>query len=279
MQSNYYIYNEKGKTEKETAVTRLALIQQLTTSSVGREVHGRHSLGRNVVTRTIDSLLALARQYVPPVHWLGAAVTAVILFLYVRLVAFTSHLRSVGEKAWPDLSAGSVLALLHRDAPSLLVAFVMRRPQVPCSIMISGDSRGDCLALLSRMLGLHVVRGDSDEGGWPALGELSKALIEGSCAIIAVDGGGPARVAKVGAVALASAAAAPLLPLAADCYPAFEERHKWDTARNPLPFCTVFISLGPALVYEPLVDAPSIEQARKRLEEALNVMSLERFAT
>lgn len=279
MQSDYYINNEKGKTEKETAITRLALIQQLMINPVRREVRGRAALGRNVVTRTIDSLLALARRYVPPLHWLGAATTAAILFLYVRLVALTARLRPRGERAWPDLSAGCVLALFHRDAPSLLVAFAMRRPQVPCSIMIAGDSRGDSLALLSRLLGLHVVRGDSDEGGWPALGELSKALIEGSCAIIAVDGGGPARVAKVGAVALASAASAPLVPVAADCYPAFEERHKWDIARNPLPFCTVFISLGPALVFEQLVDASSIEHARKRLEEVLNVMSLDKFAT
>lgn len=141
--------------------------------------------------------------------------------------------------------------------------------------MISGDSRGDYLALLCRLVGLHVVRGSSEEHGWQALGELAKALLNGASVIITADGGGPARVAKVGAVALASSASAPLLPLAVDCYPAIEERHKWDRARNPLPFGSILVTLRSGRVFEPFTEVVEIERARAWLEEELNRISVE----
>ena len=139
--------------------------------------------------------------------------------------------------------------------------------------MISGDSRGDYLALLCRLVGLHVVRGSSEEHGWQALGKLADALQKGACVIITADGGGPTRVAKVGAVALASSVSAPLLPLAVDCYPAIEERHKWDRARNPLPFGSILIAAGSERVFEPFTDAEEIERARAWLEEELDRIS------
>lgn len=141
--------------------------------------------------------------------------------------------------------------------------------------MISGDSRGDYLALLCRLIGFHVVRGSSEEHGWQALFELAKALQNGACVIITADGGGPAHVAKVGAVALASSASAPLLPLAVDCHPAIEERHKWDRARNPLPFGSILIAVGSKRVFEPFTNAERIERARAWLGEELDRINME----
>jgi lysophospholipid acyltransferase (LPLAT)-like uncharacterized protein len=123
---------------------------------------------------------------------------------------------------------------------------------------------------LCRLVGLGVVRGDSEEGGWEALQQLATELMDGACVILTADGGGPARIAKVGAVALASSVGVPLIPLAADSQPAIEERHKWDAARNPLPFGNLLVLLGPALRLEPLVDLRSIEEARSWLEVTLN---------
>ncbi|HEX2489320.1 MAG TPA: DUF374 domain-containing protein [Blastocatellia bacterium] len=136
--------------------------------------------------------------------------------------------------------------------------------------MIARDPRGDCLALFCRLLGLRVVRGESGERGWEALAELAREMASGACAVITADGGGPARVAKVGAVALASATGAPLLPVGADCSPAIYERHKWDRVRTPLPFGQVAIALGQQCAYPLLADSASIEEARRRLQDALN---------
>lgn len=275
MQTDYYIDDEEVKANIKPVADRLALIAELMTTPASRTATTGKELGRNFLTRTLDVGFALVRKYAPPVHWLGAALTATTLFLYVRLVAFTGRLLTMGEIRWPDVPAPCVLALWHRDAPSLLVAFAKRRPSVRSVIMIARDPRGDCLTLLCRMLGLRVVRGGGEEGGWNALIELAEDLVRGACVIITADGGGPARVAKVGAVALAAAVSVPLVPLAADCYPAIQEHHKWDAARNPLLFSSVLVSLGPARSFEPFVDPGSIEQARKRLEEALNRASFD----
>lgn len=135
------------------------------------------------------------------------------------------------------------------------------------------------MALLCRLIGLDVVRGDSHEGGWDALLEMAHELINGACVILTADGGGPARIAKVGAVALASSVGVPLIPLAADCHPAIEERHKWDAARNPLPFGNLLVLLGLARRFEPLDELSSIEEARSWLETALTRVSFDAAAT
>jgi lysophospholipid acyltransferase (LPLAT)-like uncharacterized protein len=102
------------------------------------------------------------------------------------------------------------------------------------------------------------------------LAELAREIERGVCAVIPADGGGPAHIAKVGAVALAAATGAPLLPVGADCYPAIYERHKWDRVRTPLPFGRVAIALGQLRAYTILADLASIEEARRRLQDALN---------
>jgi lysophospholipid acyltransferase (LPLAT)-like uncharacterized protein len=275
MQTNYYTKEGEAKPTIDPVSERLALFEELMSVSVRRPVSDKADARRNPWTRTIDIIFAFIRRYAPPIHRMSVVVNAVLLYCYAWLVAFSSRLLTAGERAWPDVPAGCVLALWHRDAPSLLVALLMRQPLAPCSIMISGDSRGDYLALLCRLVGLHVIRGGGEEHGWQALGELAKALQSGACVIITADGGGPARVAKVGAVALASSVSAPLLPLAVDCYPALEERHKWDRARNPLPFGSILIAVGSGSVFEPFIDAEGLEKARAWLEKELDRMSLE----
>jgi len=271
MQTDYYIDDEEVKAKMTPVADRLALIAELMTTPASRAAMTGKELGRNFLTRTVDVGFALVRKYALPVHWLGVVLSATVLFIYARLVALTGRVTTTGALHWPDVPTPCVLALWHRDAPSLLVAFARRRPASPSVIMIAGDPRGDCLALLCRLLGLAVVRGGSEARGWQALVELSETLARGACIIITADGGGPARVAKVGAVALASAAGVPLVPLAADCHPAIEESHKWDAARNPLPFSSLNIWLGAARKFEPFVDRESIDHARHWLQETLNV--------
>ena len=195
---------------------------------------------------------------------------AIVMFLYAQLIKVTARLETIGSLSWPNIPAPCVLALWHRDAPTLLVIFAKRRPPSRTAIMISNDPRGDYLAMLCRMIGFQVVRGDSEEGGWEALLQLARELMNGASVILTADGGGPARQAKVGAVALASAVGVPLIPLVADCHPAIAEPHKWDAARNPVPFCSLKILLGPPLTLEPFEDLTSVEKARVWLEKTLN---------
>ena len=271
MHDDYHINDDKAETESSVA-DRLARFSELTAATHSQARIAPKPVGRNSFTRFVDTVFAFVRKYAPPVHSVGIVLTAITFFVYARVVATTARIRSSGASAWPDVPTPSVLALWHGDAPSLLVALAKLRPATPVAIMVAGDPRGDFLALLCRMLGLEVVRGSDEHGGWSALTELAQMLTRDVCVIITADGGGPPRVAKVGAVALASAAGVPLVPIAADCHPAIQETHKWDTARNPIPFCSLTISIGPAQRFEFFNDLASLDQARSWLETVLNTL-------
>ena len=226
--------------------------------------------GRNLWTRTLDAVFGFIRRHLRPLHLLEVILTAVILYVYARLVALTARLATSGEVRWPNMHVPGVIALWHSNAPSLLVAFAKNRPCASTVILIASDARGDFLALLCRMLGFDVVRTSNVHGDWHPLVELADRLRQGACVIITADGGGPAKIAKVGAIALASATGVPLTPMAADCYPAIQQNHKWDVARNPLPFSSVRVWMGTPRTFEPFADWTSIECARTWLEQTLN---------
>ena len=251
---------------------RLERMADLVTTHESQEDDDKEA-GRNLWTRTLDGVISFIRRRAWPVHLLGLTLTAVIFYIYARLVALTARLATSGEATWPNVPAPSVVALWHGDAPSLLVAFAVRRTAAPSVILVASDPRGDYLALLCRMLGFEVVRTNGRHSGWSELTELAEKLKQGACVIITADGGGPARIAKWGAIALASATGVPLVPLKADCTRALQQSHKWDDARNPLPFSSVSVWMGTPRRFEAFVDRESIECARKWLEETLNKSS------
>lgn len=225
---------------------------------------------RRLFTQAVDAVFLFTRTHLLPLHLAGAAISAVILFIYAWILVLTVRVINAGQVRWPDFPVGCVLAVWHGSAPSLLIALRARMPRAPVAIMVARDPRGDCLALLCRLLGLRVIRGDSEHGGWEALVELAREIERGACVLITADGGGSAREAKVGAVALASATGRPLIALGADCRPAIFERHKWDSARTPLPFGLVAIVIGKSRVLPLFKSAPEVDAAREWLQSALN---------
>ena len=229
-----------------------------------------HKTGRNRLTRTVDTGLEFIRRFLPPIHWIATRFLAVLLYGYVRAVRATAEIVTVGSYRWPDIPKGSVLAIWHGSTPSILVAFTARRPKMPVKLMVSRDARGDCVAVFCRWLGFEIIRGDAEHGGWKALIEIASELHKGHAALISPDGGGPPYFARVGAVALASAASVPLIPVGADCRPSVFERHKWDDARNPLPYGRIAVACGESLMFPPFADTASLENARVQLQGALD---------
>lgn len=224
---------------------------------------------RSLWTRILDVILRTLRRYAPPIHYVGYILTAVALFVYARLIALTIRLKTAGEPRWPNVPESVVVALWHRDAPSLIAAFASKRPRQKVGIMVARDPRGDSLALLCQMLGLEVVRGDNEERGWEALEELAQFIEDGGSVLITADGMGPARVAKVGTVALASATGAPMIALGAACRPAIVQRGKWDVARNPVPFGHVSVFTGFDKSVPRIHDSDSLEKERAWLQSAI----------
>ena len=245
---------------------RLAeLVRHLQTT---RHVSAR-AAGRTSFTRGLDAFMLWVRRYAPPIHWLGALLFGSGLFVYAWLVARTSRLTTLGERAWPDLPDRGVLAVWHDSAPALLAALAKRKPRVKTVIMVATEPRGDSLTILCRLLGLHVIRGDWEHHGWQSVARLADQVSRGACAIITPDGGGPRRLARAGVLVLAAAAGVPVIPIGADCHPALREPHKWDQPRNPVPFGHVAICIDPELEVNDFADQSALESARLRLEQAL----------
>ncbi len=234
-----------------------------------------HKIGRNRLTRTVDRTLDFIRRRLPPIHWIAVRLVALLLYGYARAVRATAEIVIAGRYHWPDFPSGSVLAIWHGSAPSLLVAFSARRPSMPVKLLVSNDARGDCVALFCRWLGFEIVRGDAQHGGWKALIEMASQLHNDTGALITPDGGGPPFFARIGAAALASAAGRPLIPVGADCRPSVFERHKWDKPRNPLPYGRIAVACGEPLHFAPVEDAAALERARQQLQEALNRVAAE----
>ncbi len=228
---------------------------------------------RNQFTRMVDACIELARDRLPLLHKIGATLFAVLMFIYLRLLGITIRLRAAGDRQWPEIPSPCILALWHRSAPCLLAAIARQRPYIPMVIMVSPNPRGDSLAVMFRLLGLQVVRGESGHSGRHALIDLSKELQNGKCVVLTVDGGGPANVAKPGAAILSIASEKPLVAIGTDCHPALAEPHKWDSPRNPLPFSRVAIAVSPAVTFPPVQDTAGLEWARKILELELHKVS------
>src|SRR6185503_16203273 len=76
MSDHYHIEKEEPKAEIEVAAERLTRISELLASS---KKQTDKKPGRNILTRAIDSTFALLRKYLPPLHWLIAALGATIL--------------------------------------------------------------------------------------------------------------------------------------------------------------------------------------------------------
>ena len=94
MSRNYHIEQPDPRTAVETASDRLARISMLLSPP---ETLADKDLGRNVLTRTLDTALVLVRNYLPPLHWLFVAITAGVLFIYARIVAATARLVTAGS--------------------------------------------------------------------------------------------------------------------------------------------------------------------------------------
>lgn len=250
-------------------VTEIARLSALRRRSGTASSAVFHKVGRNRVSRLTDTVIEFIRRYLPPLHWIIIRILALMLYWYARAVRATAEIVTVGSCRWPDFPPGSVLAVWHGSAPSLLVAFNARRPAMPVKLMVSRDGRGDCVALFCRWLGFEIVRGDAEHGGWKALMKIASEARGDGAALISPDGGGPPLFARVGAVALASASGMSLIPIGAACRPSVFERHKWDEARNPVPYGRIAIACGEPLRFPPFENPASLEEARQQLQEAL----------
>ena len=138
------------------------------------------------------------------------------------------------------------------------------------TVMISQSRDGEYAARFIRAFGFKTVRGSSTRGGSDALSNLIQKLMEGSSGGMVVDGPvGPARVAKIGTVVMASKTGVPIIPLAygADrCW----VLNSWDRFMIPKPFARVMLRYEEPIWIPASGDREELEPYRQILEDRLN---------
>lgn len=140
---------------------------------------------------------------------------------------------------------------------------------------ISRSRDGDRVVAVLRRLGYgDAPRGSSSRGGSAALLSLVRRARAGCRIAMLCDGPrGPARRAKPGAVALASAAQLPLYPIAIAARPCLTFR-SWDHAFLPWPFARVVFRFGEPMRPPVSTNTEELEAGRHELEARL--LQLER---
>ncbi len=187
-----------------------------------------------------------------------------VLYRFIRIYAATFRLRLVNESAWRNHLAGGGRVLLccwHQHFFSFIRHFQSFRRYRP-SLMISRSNDGSLIAGVAARSGWTPVRGSSSHGGREALAQMIVNLKRFGLAAHILDGPqGPAGVVKRGAVVMAAAADAAIVPVYAEAGRRWIFA-SWDRFFLPKPFSRVTIRYGNPI----RVDAGDIDGQCRKLE-------------
>ena len=137
------------------------------------------------------------------------------------------------------------------------------------SLMISQSKDGDIIAGIAEKSGWHTVRGSSSRNGGRALKEMVGQLQRTGLAAHVVDGPkGPAGIIKAGAVSLARAAGAVVVPIYTTSDRAWYFK-SWDRFMLPKPFAKVHLRFGEMLDLSTGEGDEAFEDHRVRLQQIM----------
>ena len=186
---------------------------------------------------------------------------------YCRTFRFTVE----NEEAWLTYLRGGGKVLLcawHQQFFSLIRHFESYRPYRP-SIMISRSQDGEMIAGVAARSGWLAIRGSSSRGGSQALKLLVERLKETGLAAHIVDGPqGPAGKLKRGAIHLAQAAGAAIVPMYVSADRAWYF-NSWDRFLLPKPFSRVTLRFGDLIQLTPTDNQEELEKQRKSVEDIM----------
>ena len=193
----------------------------------------------------------------------GAAVDA--LFATTRLVREgAEHPNRFRERGAPVVFVfwhGQLLPLVHYHRDEGVV------------VLVSEHADGEYITRVILRQGFGVVRGSSTRGATRGLKGLIRAAREGHDLALTPDGPrGPARVMKPGALAVAQATGAPIVPLAVAASSAWYAG-SWDRFMVPKPFARLRIAYAPPVRIGRTAGRGEVERIGRSVEETLNAMT------
>jgi len=194
-----------------------------------------------------------------------------IIYWLVHSYCATFRLKVVNEESWLNYLEHGGRVLMCMWHQQLFTAFYYGKKfgKYNPSIMTSKSLDGEITAGVASQIGCYPVRGSSSRDGGPALKELTNRLKKYGLAILFPDGPrGPAGVSKPGAISLAHAADAVILPMYIKAENAWY-LNSWDKFMIPKPFSRVTIGFYEMIKLPPIQSKVDLENQRKMLEDIL----------
>lgn len=193
---------------------------------------------------------------------------------YIRLVTRTTRWRRVAPPAVEALAAGGggvIFCFWH--GRMLLMRAAWRGQPRRFHMLISGHSDGAMIARALRTLGLSVITGSGSHagrsGGAAALQEMREIAARGEAVGITPDGPrGPLMRVKGGAVKVAQATGAPLVPVTGSVRRG-RSLSSWDRFLLPWPGNRGVLLFGEPIAVPADARLGELESARRHLEGEL----------
>jgi len=188
--------------------------------------------------------------------------------IIVRAYSWTFRLTIENEAPWLSYLKGGGRVLLcawHQQFFAAIRYFKSYESYRP-SLMISRSRDGDIIARIAQKQGWQAVRGSSSRDGGKALRELIENVKRSGLAAHVVDGPrGPAGIIKAGAISIARATGAVVVPFytAADKAWYFKS---WDRFMLPKPFTRVTLRFGEMVRFPGEGEGGDFEKQRVALE-------------
>ncbi len=137
------------------------------------------------------------------------------------------------------------------------------------AILVSRHRDGELITQVVRMLRGRAIRGSTTRGGAAALRGMMRETRSPHLAITPDGPRGPRRTMQIGAVYLASRTGMPLVPVgcaAHDCW----RIPSWDRMMLPRPGRAVRLVVGRAIDVPDGLDREGLQQARRRVQAAMD---------
>ena len=202
-------------------------------------------------------------------HRIGCWLVGVAGAWFLRALGSSWRVSRTGEDPLRVPAGVSPLVMGIWHGGLLPAAYCWRDRGIAVAVSLSRD--GDRIdAVLVRLGFAASARGSSSRRATSLLRALIRRVRAGEPIAILLDGPrGPAGVAKPGAVALARATGARLVPIGIAAAPAVRFG-SWDRTVLPLPFARVRIAFGAPLPVPREASADELETLRARLEAELH---------
>ena len=145
----------------------------------------------------------------------------------------------------------------------------MLRAKRQMSILTSASRDGDMVANAMAVFGFEAIRGSSSRRAVAALVGLKRALEDGQDVCLTPDGPrGPRYKVQAGAIKLAEATGAPIVPVHVRFSSAWR-LGTWDRFVIPCPFSRVTVTFGEPLHVQKGLNAEAMENERLKIESLL----------